>query len=345
MGCVVISEYVKGINLRKVLITGGAGFVGRHFVRSFLEAGDEVHCVDSIVALTGGIDPNDGWPLFDPRDFSNFFSFKEDCRHYFSRVIDTEFDYALHLAAMVGGREMIELNPLAVAEDLSIDSEYWKWAKSTKPKKTICFSSSAAYPVSLQRKEGYKLLCEDMISFESDIGMPDMSYGWAKLTHEYLAKLAYEKHGIKSVTYRPFSGYGEDQDMAYPFPSICKRTIQNRGASEISVWGTGDQMRDFIHIDDCVRGVLTTMDKVENGGAINLSTGILTSFKQFAKSAANIYGYDPIVNGTSNKPEGVFARGGDTALQEALGFKYTIPFDEGIARALKYFENQLLKDK
>ncbi len=54
------------------------------------------------------------------------------------------------------------------------------------------------------------LLRENMIGFDEDIGMPDMSYGWAKLTCEYLARLAYEKHGLKSVCYRPFSGYGED---------------------------------------------------------------------------------------------------------------------------------------
>ena len=143
--------------------------------------------MDSIVPLTGGIDIASGWPLFNPRDFTNFHFFKEDCREYFRRVNDKDFDYAFHLAAMVGGREMIENNPLAVADDLSIDSAYWQWAKRTKPGKTVCFSSSAAYPIKFQRKENYKLLKEDMIGFESDLGMPDMSYGWAKLTHEYLA--------------------------------------------------------------------------------------------------------------------------------------------------------------
>ena len=56
--------------MRKILITGGAGFVGRHFTRHFLEAGDEVHVVDSIEQYTGGIDPAVGWPLFDPRDYA-----------------------------------------------------------------------------------------------------------------------------------------------------------------------------------------------------------------------------------------------------------------------------------
>lgn len=322
--------------MKKVLITGGAGFVGRHFVRYFLEQGDEVHCVDNIVPLTGGIAPSAGWPLFEPRDFANFKFYGIDCREWFKEHLPSDIDYALHLAAMVGGREMIELNPLAVAEDLSIDSEYWKWARSAKPGKTICFSSSAAYPVRLQSKEHHVLLREEMISFDGDIGMPDMSYGWAKLTHEYLAHLAYEKHQIKSVTYRPFSGYGEDQDMAYPFPSICKRALDNAGSSALRVWGTGDQMRDFIHIDDCVRGVIETMDRVENGDAINLSTGILTSFKSFARAAAKIVGYLPEVSGTSNKPEGVFARGGDTTRQRALGFAHRISLEDGISRALDY---------
>jgi nucleoside-diphosphate-sugar epimerase len=326
--------------LRKILVTGGAGFVGRHFVHRFLSQGDLVHCVDSVVPRTGGIDPATGWPLFEPRDFKNFVFYGEDCREFFKRVRATDYDYAFHLAAMVGGREMIELNPLAVAEDLSIDAEYWRWAKEAAPAKTICFSSSAAYPVRLQTRDHYVLLKEDEISFDRDIGMPDMSYGWAKLTHEYLAKLAYEKHGLKSVTYRPFSGYGEDQDLAYPFPSICKRVIEHKGKSRVTVWGTGEQMRDFIHIEDCVDGVFHTMDRIDDGAALNLSTGVLTSFKQFARVAAEVCGYQPEVSGTSNKPEGVFARGGDTGKQRAMGVATPRSFRTGIEAAIRYFEKR-----
>ena len=93
-------------------------------------------------------------------------------------------------------------------------------------------------------------------------------------------------------------------------------------------------MRDFIHIDDCIDGVMATMDRIDDGGALNLSTGILTSFKQFARIAAAIAGYEPEVKGMSDKPEGVFARGGDTAKQAALGFRAKTSFQEGIVRAL-----------
>lgn len=322
--------------MHKSLVTGAAGFVGRHVVKRLLDRGDEVHAVDCVAQYTGGIDPAAGWPLFDPRDYRNFHFYKEDCRAWFQRVTDTDFDYAFHLAAMVGGRLMIDNNPLAVADDLAIDAGYWQWAKLAKPKKTACFSSSAAYPIQLQRADHYVLLTEDMISFAADIGMPDMSYGWAKLTCEYLAQLAYQKHGLRSICYRPFSGYGEDQDDAYPFPSICKRALANRGAATLSVWGSGTQMRDFIHIEDCVDGILITIDQIDDAGAVNLSTGILTSFIDFAKLAAELVGYRPEVKGMSDKPVGVHARGGDVTKQRQLGFTHKIDFRAGIQRALKY---------
>jgi nucleoside-diphosphate-sugar epimerase len=326
--------------MKKILVTGAAGFVGRHFTRRFLDTGDEVHAVDSVVAHTGGIHPDRSWPLFDPRHYRNFHFYHEDCRQWFKHHLDTDFDYCFHLAAVVGGRIMIENNPLAVAEDLSIDAEYWQWAIKTRPQRTICFSSSAAYPIKYQRSGNYRLLKEDMIDLGDDIGMPDMSYGWAKLTNEYLAKLAYEKHGLKSVTYRPFSGYGEDQDDTYPFPSICKRVNAQIGKPVVTVWGSGDQMRDFIHIEDCVDGVLLTMDQIDNGEALNLSTGIYTSFKEFARMAAELCGYAPEVRGTSNTPEGVFARGGDTTKQRQFGFKYKISLRSGIQRALTFFRGE-----
>ena len=316
----------------KILVTGGAGFVGRRFCRALVEQNHEVVCVDNLAQHTGAIHPEKGWYQFNPLDHSNFTFHQEDCREFFKKHQET-FDEVYHLAAMVGGRLMIENFPLAVGDDLSIDAAYWQWAQANNIKKTIYFSSSAAYPISLQTQDNHRLLKESDIDLKSgELGMPDMSYGWAKLTGEYLAKLAYEKHGLKSVVYRPFSGYGEDQDMAYPFPSICLRALENSGANTLSVWGSGKQMRDFIHIDDCVRGVLTTKDKINDGTALNLSTGILTSFIDLAKLAAKEVGYNPEVSGIADKPEGVFARGGDTASQRAYGFTPSISLEEGIKR-------------
>ncbi len=326
---------------KKILITGGAGFVGRRLVKFMLEKKYDVFVIDNVAPLTGGIEPNQNWPLYNPNDYNNFKFSKIDCRDWFKLNSNEEFDYVFHLAAMVGGREVIENNPLVVAEDLSIDSHFWQWCGKAKPKKVICFSSSACYPIELQTFDNYRLLKEEDISFSSSIGMPDMTYGWAKLTCEYLAQIAHVKHGINSICYRPFSGYGEDQDLTYPFPSICKRILLNKNKNEIKVWGSGNQSRDFIYIDDCIEGIYKTMDLIDDGSALNLSTGKYTSFKDFAKYTCNILGFSPTVKGTTSKPEGVFARGGDTSKQKRLGFYYKTEFVDGIKKGLKFFEKNL----
>lgn len=319
-----------------ILITGGAGFVGRHFTEYFLKRGDDVWVVDPLIRYTGAKVPS-RW-YFDPRQYKTFHFYETDCRIFFHSP-QPKFDLVLHLAAVVGGRLMIENKPLSVADDLSIDSEFWQWAVEHTPGKVITFSSSAAYPIFYQTEDNYQLLKEDMIRFDMDIGMPDMTYGWAKLTTEYLGRMAYEKHGIKSVVFRPFSGYGEDQDDSYPFPNLLLKLKKTKGY--LPVWGTGKQKRDFIHIEDCVRGVITTMNLINNGEAINLSTGIYTDFITLIKKARKFVPKESklIIAPQSDKPVGVFARAGDTTKQKKFGFTPKISIEEGIRRFYEYHRN------
>lgn len=303
----------------KCLVTGSAGLVGRHIAQALRDRGDTVTGVDNLCSESS----------IRPASIENFY--ETDCRDFF-KACDEQFDYVFHCAAVVGGRAKIEGEPIAVADDLSIDSAMWQWAVRTKQKKIINFSSSAVYPVMDQIEGSHRLLKESDISFgDSDLGLPDMSYGWAKLTSEYLGKLAYEKHGIKSVVYRPFSGYGEDQHTSYPFPNLMNQFIKGRA---IEVWGTGEQMRDFIHIDDCVRGVLETMEKIDDGSALNLSTGVYTSFNNLIRIAGSswLLGERIKILPQLDKPVGVHARAGDTTKQREYGFTPRISLREGIER-------------
>jgi nucleoside-diphosphate-sugar epimerase len=325
--------------LIKSLITGGAGFVGRHLTRKLLELGWEVTVVDPLLAGSGGINPSNSWPLFDPRDFRKFIFIEQDCRKFFNENLNAEYDYVFHLAAVVGGRLTIENNPLAVASDLAIDSEMWNWSRSAKIKKVINFSSSAAYPINIQKSTNQVIkLKESMISFDENLGMPDLTYGWAKLTSEFLGKMAWEKYGVKNVAYRPFSGYGPDQDLSYPFTSICRRAVEQQGSKTFTVWGSGLQSRDFIHIDDCIDGVLKTFDQINDGSALNLSTGIPTTFIDFAKTVTKILGYSPDIISDNSKPTGVNSRVGDTTKQKIFGFKPKVHFEQGIRECLKFIE-------
>jgi GDP-L-fucose synthase len=95
-------------------------------------------------------------------------------------------------------------------------------------------------------------------------------------------------------------------------------------------------MRDFIHIEDCIDIVLATMDKVEDASPLNLSTGVFTSFIDLMQTASRLCGKTLQFKTQSDKPEGVFARGGDTARQLAFGCRPKIALQDGIQKALDF---------
>ena len=287
----------------KILITGHRGFVGRHFTNFYREKGHEVFGVD-ITADT-------------PREARDFF-----------RKDDIQWDLVIHLAAVVGGRAKIEGDPLSVAVDLSIDAEMWQWAIRTKQPRVVYFSSSAAYPIELQTRENHVSLSEHMINL-NDIRSPDFTYGWSKLTGEYLAQFA-AAEGVKTHVFRPFSGYGEDQALDYPFPSFIERA--KRRADPFEVWGDGHQTRDFVHIDDIVATVNAAIDQ-DYRDPLNIGTGRPTSFLALADLVCSEVGYKPEIVTYPEKPVGVFWRVSDPVMSFQV-YQPRITLEEGIKRAL-----------
>lgn len=281
----------------KILITGHRGFVGRNFVKKYAN--------HDIV----GIDIKDG----------------VDCRDYF-KASDTKFDLVIHLAAIVGGRATIEGNPLSVAADLSIDSEFFQWALRTRPGRIVYFSSSAAYPTHLQRIP-YKLKESDIDL--SNVRNPDMTYGWAKLTGEYCIQFLREAE-IKTHIFRPFSGYGTDQDLDYPFPSYIKRgkNLEN----PFTIWGDGNQVRDFIHITDIVNAIDEAINQ-DYTDVLNLGWGRPTSFNELCQIVCDQMKYHPEIKHIINAPKGVDYRCSDNSKMLEL-YKPKITLEQGIHIAL-----------
>jgi nucleoside-diphosphate-sugar epimerase len=285
----------------RTLITGADGFVGRHFQRRLRAAGAEIEALD----VKSGC----------------------DCRDFF-RERDERFDLVVHLAAIVGGRATIEGNPIGVATDLSIDAEMFNWAVRTGQPRIVYYSSSAAYPIDLQRRP-YRLKESDIDL--SSVRNPDFSYGWAKLTGELLADYARRQAGVEVYVLRPFSGYGEDQDLSYPFPSFIKRTVEE--ADPFEIWGDGNQVRDFIHIDDVVAA---TLKAVELGiqEPINLGTGRPTTFNELAQLCFQVAGLRPKrIRHLVDKPVGVDYRCSDNSKLLTF-YRPKISLEEGIQMAL-----------
>lgn len=284
--------------MKKALVTGGLGFVGRYFMDHLVKDGWNVTMID----IKDGVDV---------RDY-----FKQ------SRV---KYNLVIHLAAVVGGRETIEGRPLAVADNFSIDSEFFQWCLRTNPDKVVYFSSSAAYPVSLQTNERHVKLKETMSCWEH-MSMPDLTYGASKLIGEYLASFVDNVY-----IFRPFSGYGTDQDLNYPFPMYVKRALDK--ADPFEVWGPGTQTRDFIHITDIVGAVMTSLE-APSLGPVNLGWGRSTSFLELAQMCMDAVGYKGEILTRPDKPVGCMHRVSDNSLMLSF-YQPKITLEEGIDRAVK----------
>jgi nucleoside-diphosphate-sugar epimerase len=318
--------------MKRVLITGAAGFVGRAFTRRLVRDGWEVVALDNMSA---------GEPLHKWHDpvspyLARFARPWDVRRGTHSMDIPDMYDLVIHCAAVVGGRLKLDGDPLAVATDLAIDSDFFNWVVKAKNKpKVIYFSSSAVYPVALQQRLQYIKLAESLVTQgATKFGRPDVTYGWAKLTGEYLAHLAVKQYGADVLIYRPFSGYGEDQSFDYPFPSIIRRVVNRE--DPIAIWGYGEQCRDFIHIDDIVEAVMQTKDVLKPGDTLNLGTGIATSFIGLVDKASDfLIGSRLALSLDTTKPEGVFYRVADTYKLSQF-YKPKITLEEGIRRVTKH---------
>lgn len=295
----------------RALVTGASGFVGRHMREALVERGYTVVGIDLVGDQSGG-------PLS---------SIAMDVRHWFAH--DTErYDLVVHCAAVVGGRRQIEGAPLSLAVDLAIDAGLYEWALRTRPAAIVYYSSSAAYPARRQDADPPMRLREDQIDLDW-IDNPDQLYGWAKLSGEMLAAHA-RADGLRVLTPRPFSGYGEDQALDYPWPSFIDRA--RRRADPFDVWGDGTQVRDWVHIDDVVGATLAALD-AEIDGPFNICTGRATSFNDLAAMVTAAAGYTPTIRHLTDEPRGVAYRVGDPTYMRSF-YEPKVRLEDAIARAL-----------
>ena len=286
----------------RVLLTGSAGFVGRHLLAAMRERGWEIVNVE----LAWGNDALD----------------------FFRYDTDPHYDLAIHCAAVVGGRASIDGSPLGVATNLALDSWYMRWLVRARVPRAVYFSSSAAYPVALQGETAHWQLHEDHIDLDAP-DLPDATYGWAKLTGERLARYA-EAEGCRILIPRPMSGYGEDQADCYPFPAFAARA--RRREAPFTIWGDGSSCRDWVHIDDVVGATLALLDAGVTG-PVNIGTGRATSFDELARLMTAAAGYEPELRYEAGAPQGVHTRVCDPS--RMLGFyQPRVSLEEGVRRAI-----------
>jgi nucleoside-diphosphate-sugar epimerase len=299
----------------RAVVTGDLGFLGRHFTRKLKACGFDVLGVD---VKRGGMRTN-------------------DCRYLFNTSTD-RYDLAIHAAAVVGGREAIEGRPLDLTVNFDLDLAYMRWLLATRPRHAVYFSSSAVYPITLQDTDLVpRQLWEHDLNTVKYVGVPDEIYGWTKLVGEELMRRVRDA-GVDVTVVRPFSGYGADQDLTYPFPTFIRRGLACAADPELpfDVWGPGTQVRDFVHVDDVVAATLNAVARPDVQ-VTNVCTGIATSFVDLArevlKQVAPTREPNRIVTHPA-KPTGVAYRVGSPRQM----FKFYAPkvsLPEGITSALE----------
>jgi nucleoside-diphosphate-sugar epimerase len=301
--------------MSRVLITGAAGFLGRNFAAHLKEQGWDV----------AGIDTEPGEHVTACLDARDLFRGIGGAR--------MDYDLVLHCAARGADRKAIDIRPLDLAENLELDAALFRWARVTRPGRIVYFSSSAAYPVHLQGPGRRCRLAENDIGLDDiRVSCPDALYGWAKLTGEKLAVLA-RSEGLAVSVVRPFSGYGPDQDAArFPFPAFADRAL--RREDPFLVWGSGDQVRDWVHVDDII-GTVMTMYRLDHNGPVNIGWGRGVSVRALAGQICRHAGYEPAFEFAASAPSGVSWRVANPARLWAIRAP-RVTLEQGIAGALEY---------
>lgn len=291
--------------MKTALVTGSWGFVGRHMTRALRDR--DWHVITCDVA-------NPRRPV--------------DCLDVF-RGGDRVFDLVVHAAARAPHRAAIDGLPATMAYNLQLDAAMFDWALRTGQKRVLYLSSSAVYPVHFQDAEDPWRLHETNTEQEHGI-MPDAGYGWTKLTGEKMAAAA-AAEGLAVHVVRPFSGYGEDQSTDFPFGAFVARAL--RREDPFTIWGDGQQVRDWIHIDDVVAGALAVVED-DCREPVNLCTGLGTSMRELAGTITAQVGYTPDFLYERSAPAGVAYRVGDPATMRGI-YRPTVSLEEGVARAVR----------
>lgn len=303
----------------RALITGGAGFIGRNFRRRLYAEGWEIDAFD--VA-----------PFSVDRRHHGVAGWLQDGRDFFRGSSETRYDLVIHAAAVVGGRRMIEHEPMRQLIDFELDAAFFQWIERARPRHAVYLSSSAVYPFELQTGENWcpPKLRETHVNLRR-IFTPDATYGMIKLAGEHMAACALDA-GLPIHVVRPFSGYGADQDLTYPFPAFIRRVKQRE--RPFRIWGDGKQVRDWVHVDDIIGAVMAIVD-ADYHIPVNIGWGRPTSFIELFELMHDVAKIPkPPVQLLETEPTGVRYRVADTTILNDV-YRPKITLEEGIARALR----------
>lgn len=317
---------------KKVLVTGGAGFIGRHVVGKLVKRG-------AIVSVLDNFQNSNEQNLSTVK--ASIKIIKGDCTKG-----DDAFrackgqDVIMNLAARVGGIEFNRTHQATMMRDnLLIGSVMIEAARQSRVERFLTISSACVYPrecsVPTPESEG----------FLSEPEQTNSGYGWAKRMGELMGKLYVEEFDMKVGVVRPYNCYGPydhfDPNVSHVIAALIKRVFD--GENSVRVWGTGRQTRAFLYVEDLAEGMILAIEKYPVPDPINLGTDEEISIKDLVEKIIKISGKNLKVEYDLSKPDGSPRRNSNNVkAKEKLGFEARISLDDGLRKTIGWYKKTYL---
>lgn len=326
---------------KKILITGGAGFIGSALAKRLLTKGANVQIIDNLwrgkienlkPLEKYGFNISHNFHLADLTDYSKCLEIIRDA------------DIVYHLADVVAGVDYVFNNELFVFRQNIIINSNVLWACITNKIPNYVYPGTAcSFPKKLQMADGISALREEQ-TYPAE---PESSYGWGKLMGEYEAELAKKNNNINVGLLRFHNVYGPgisfEVNRSQAIPSLIRKAILFPQEKFI-VWGNGNQYRDFVYIDDVIDALILIIQKGMNKGLIQIGSEQATSLRKAAEIIVKISEKDIEIIFDTSKPEGDRGRIGicDRA-KTILGWQAKVDINSGLKKTYEWIKEQINK--
>jgi len=316
---------------KKVLVTGGAGFIGSNLVEKLVEIGAHVVVADNL--SRGRIE--------NLRNVFNYIEFyKADLTNLDNCIkVSKDVDYIFHLASSVGGIHYIsKVNVEQLTPSVLMNLNMLEAARINDVENFL-FTSSACI---------YRSKTNSLNVFKEEDGYPanpPTTYGWAKILGEIACKSYYKDYGIKSAVVRIFNAYGEKENLdlkwAHVIPSLIRKALLYP-KERFVVFGDGTQQRAFLYVKDCVEGLLLAMLKANDADPINLGSDEVVTINEVINKILRILNKKVEIEYDLSATIGVKGYCADlTKMKEKLNWMPKTSLDEGLRRTIEWTKHEI----
>ena len=312
---------------KNVLVTGGNGFVGSFVVERLLKEGANVSVVSRTQKKFLSHVEND--VKFVKGDLLNRDDALKACK---------DQDFVFHLASKVAGIGYnIEHSGTMMTENSIMSLNMLDAARESNVERYQYISSTCVYPreASIPTPEGEGML--------GDPEPSNLGYGWAKRVGELQAKMHAKEFGMKVSIIRPMNAYGPrdnfDPETSHVIPALIRKIINAK--TEVSIWGSGNQTRSFVYVDDVARGMLIALEKLTAPDPINIGTDEEIKIKDLVSMIVNITGMNDLqIKYDKTKPEGQLRKTADTKkAEELIQYKPKYSLEEGLKHTIDWYRS------